>query len=473
MTIGTAFSNALSGLSASSRGAAVIADNIANAGTEGFRRRELALTTPVEGGVRVEGARRVSDASTLAERRLADAGLALAEGRSDFFARLESLLGVPGTPGALTDRISRLEVALTEAAARPDETARLAAVAEAGTQLAERVRSAYAAVSDLRAEADATVASQLRSLNEGLARVDELNTAIARQQAQRGDANALLDERDRVIDGIAALVPLRVAPQADGRVALFTDGGAVLLDVRPVAVALSASPGPPPAPVLMLDGRPAATEGPGAPLGGGALAMQIEIRDRLVPDALAGLDALARDLIERVADATVDPTLGPGDVGLFTDAGAAFDSANATGLAGRLALNPAVDPATGGALHRLRDGLNAAQPGPVGDGSLLAGLADALAAARPPTAPILAGAAGGIAQFATGLVSGAGTARQAAEAEQSFAAARRGTLLAGEAGTQVNTDAELQTLLRVEQSFAANARVIEAIGQMLDELQRI
>jgi len=474
MTIGNAFSNALSGLSAASRGAAVIADNIANAGTEGFRRRELALTTSAHsGGVRVEGAQRVPDAATLADRRLTDAGLARAEGRSAFFARLEALLGVPGTPGALTDRIARLEQTLTEAAARPEETARLAAVADAAAHFAQGIRDASGALSDLRAEADASLAGQLRSLNEGLARVDALNNAIARQEALRGDANALRDEREQVIDSVAALVPLRIVPRADGRVALFSEGGAVLLDARPVTVSLATPAATLPAPVLALDGRPAATDGPGAALAGGVLQTQIEVRDRLVPEAQAALDALARDLVERLADPALDPTLAAGDPGLFTDAGTAFDPANEAGLAVRLVVNPAVDPAAGGALHRLRDGLNAAAPGPAGDGSLLAELAGRLAVPRLPASPALTGPAGGVAALTAGLVSAAGTARQAAEAEQSFLAAQRGSLSAAEAGTQVNTDTELQNLLRVEQSFAANARVIEAIGQMLDELQRI
>ncbi len=75
------------------------------------------------------------------------------------------------------------------------------------------------------------------------------------------------------------------------------------------------------------------------------------------------LDGMARDLYERFADPALDPTIAAGDPGLFTDRGAAFDPADEVGLAGRIAVNAAVDPAQGGQSWRLRDGIYAAAPG--------------------------------------------------------------------------------------------------------------
>ena len=110
------------------------------------------------------------------------------------------------------------------------------------------------------------------------------------------------------------------------------------------------------------------------------------------------------------------------------------------GLAGRIAVNTAVDTENGGELWRLRDGLLAPVEGPVGNAAGLTALHEALSAARVP---------------ASGGYSGAARAAQA--------------LL--ENG--VDTDQELQKLLLIEQAYAANARVIQTVDALFDTLMRI
>ncbi|WP_217612369.1 hypothetical protein, partial [Deinococcus sp. GbtcB9] len=87
------------------------------------------------------------------------------------------------------------------------------------------------------------------------------------------------------------------------------------------------------------------------------LGARFTIRDQTAPELQSRLDALALDLVDRAADAAVDPTLPAGSAGLFTDDGDPLRPAHPTGLAGRLVVNPLADPATGGALWRLRDGM--------------------------------------------------------------------------------------------------------------------
>ena len=104
------------------------------------------------------------------------------------------------------------------------------------------------------------------------------------------------------------------------------------------------------------------------------------------PEFNARIDAVARDLVERFQSPSTDPSLTPGDAGLFTDNGAAFNPANELALAQRLEINAAVDPAQGGDLWRLRDGINAAVQGPAGDDTQLRRMIDAMDAQRSPSA---------------------------------------------------------------------------------------
>jgi flagellar hook-associated protein 1 FlgK len=63
--------------------------------------------------------------------------------------------------------------------------------------------------------------------------------------------------------------------------------------------------------------------------------------------------------------------------------------------------------------------------------------------------------------------------RVTAEESLGFESARWEILKSAELATGVDTDQELQQLLRVEQSFAANARVMQTIDTLMKRLLEI
>jgi flagellar hook-associated protein 1 len=71
------------------------------------------------------------------------------------------------------------------------------------------------------------------------------------------------------------------------------------------------------------------------------------------------------------------------------------------------------------------------------------------------------------------LVSITATERLSAESEASFATARATALSERQNQMGVDTDAELQKLLLIEQAYAANARVITTVESMLDAIMSI
>lgn len=68
------------------------------------------------------------------------------------------------------------------------------------------------------------------------------------------------------------------------------------------------------------------------------------------------------------------------------------------------------------------------------------------------------------------MVSGA---RQGAAARESYANARQDALTGAFLAEGVDTDQELQKLLQIEQAYAANARVITTIDEMIQQLLRL
>ncbi len=484
MSVTSALSSALSGLHAASRQAEVLSSNVANATTPGYVRRELSLSARVVGGsgqgVAMNGVTRQADLYLLNDRRAAQATASGTDTRAAFLSAVEDLLGQE--TGGLPVRVAALDSALVSAASRPESAARLTAVLDAATGLAEALNDASAAVQSRRRAADGDIAARVTALNDDLQRVARLNQEICAYSGAGNDVSALIDQRAQAIDRITAVIPVREVPRDDGRVALATAAGAVLVDGTAAVFGFQATPNLVAETTfeggalsgLTLNGKPVATTGAGSPLGNGELASLFAVRDDLGPAAQAGIDAFARDLVERFSDPALDGTLAPGAPGLFTDAGLAFDPGAEAGLAGRLSINAAADPARGGAVARLRDGLGSAATGPTGDARLLVALSERLNADRSTASAALSPGARSAADFAADLLSSASAARLTAESDQSYASARLTALQDLEAqDSGVDIDAEMQSLLVVEKSYAANAKVLQTLDAMLNALMEI
>lgn len=481
MSISQSLANAVSGLNASSRMAEIASANLANALTPGYGRRQVNLQALSIGGngagVLVSGIDRIQDRGILAERRLSDAQLGGRQTAAGAAARLETLIGGPDDAGGLTGRIAALEAALYASASNPASEQRLTEVVWSLGDLASALNEDAAGLRTERQRADREIGQQVETLNAALKQVETLNIDIGRARGAGVDPSGLIDQRQQAIDRISGIVPVREMDRGNGQVALFTTAGEALVDGRAAAFAFTQtsvimpqmSLGAGSLAGISRDGVPLAANGFGR-LKGGTLEAAFTLRDTTLPAAEASLDALAEDLIARFQDGATDPTLAPGDAGLFTDGGAAFGGPGNTGLAGRIAVNAAVDPARGGLLSRLRDGVSAGAAGPVGDAAQLNRWIDGLSAQRTlPGGTTTGGAADHASRFASQI----GGARIGAEDAQAFATARWSGLREAELAGGVDSDQEMQMLLRIEQSYAANARVIQTIQSMIQRLMEI
>lgn len=482
MSITGTLSSALSGLTTAARAAEIVSSNIANAMTEGYGRRELQTVSRSVGssgqGVRVTGVARYSDPILLGDRRMAAAGSGARNSAASFLKRLEGVIGTPDSATSLGGRIAALDTALIEAGSRPESEARLARVAETAKALAAHLATASNDIQTARGQADDRIETEVAQLNTALARIADLNGQIRTNFGVGRDASALVDQRQQLIDGISGIIPLREVPRGNGQIALFTTGGAVLMDGAPAQLGFAPvgvivpgmTQGSGALSGLTINGRPVSTAAEGSLIAGGSLAGNFAVRDDLAPEAQSRLDAVARDLMDRFGDPALDATRAPGAAGLFTDAGVAFLPANETGLSQRLKLNAAADPAIGGALWRLRDGLGAASPGATGDARLLKEMQSALTAPRSPASGGFMSGARSHASLAADMLSGVAQSRLTAEGEASFAAARLDTLREMELEGGVDTDQEMQSLLLIEQAYSANAKVMSTVNDMIQTL---
>lgn len=485
MSISNAMANALTGLNAVSRAADVVSSNVANAMTEGYGRREIELTSHQVGktgsGVAVVGVSRYYDPAITSERRTADGEVALEDRRANFYEAFTAAMGQPDEENSIAGRITGLETALIEAASRPDSEARLTSILDAATGLTTQINDAADNLENIRMQADMDIGQTIDFLQTSLEQVVDLNVAIQKQISRGYDANALLDQRQTLVDQISELIPVNEVQKNNGMIALYTSGGATLVDSK--AATLEFTPTPTITPDMTLEngalsgltinGLAVSTDAQKGAIAGGKLSGLFEVRDELAPTAQVQLDALARDLIERFQTVDADSTLTVGAPGLFTDAGNALDTLDEEGLSGRISVNSLVDPGEGGILWKLRDGIGAVAEGDQGDATILKSLADALQTNRVASSGSLTSTERSALGFASDVYSLGKTNQLKAESDLTFATARQETLHSIELENGVDTDYEMQKLLVIEQAYAANAKVIQTIQTLMDQLMGI
>lgn len=483
MSLTGALSNALSGLNAAARNAQVTASNLANVGTEGYGRRELELgsRTIGSGGVRIVGITRHAATALIAERRDATSEQAETTRLASYFARLEGLVGTPADGDSLSAHVADFEASLVSAASRPDLNERLQSVVTEAKDLAAGFEKASDGIQSMRSEADMEIAAEVARLNTSLQQLRELNLKMSSAVVHKRDTSAIEDQRQLVIDAISEIVPIKQVSRDLGQIALYTPGGAILIDGPPAELDFTATNIIVPHMTLAsgdlsgltINGNSLSTRAEGGPISGGRLSALFQIRDELTVEAQAQLDAVARDMVERFQDPALDASRLPGDPGLFTDSGAAFVSTDEVGLAGRIEVNARVDASAGGESWRIRDGLGAASPGAPGNSQLLQDLGGALTQLRIPASGNFGSSAHSSSMLQASFLAEIGIARNVSEQAVTFANTQWDSINTKVLEEGVDSDMEMQRLMLIEQAYAANARMMEVIDDMMQRLMSI
>jgi len=482
MSISSALLSAKSGLTAVGSRADLVAQNIANASTPGYVRRSLTVSETILGGqtagVQVVGVDRAEDANLTSERRRLGSDFAQADVLSETWGSLSRRIGDDPESSILFRNISALDSAMKNAAQSPESTTLANEVVRSANNLVTEFNSLSTLVQVERQKADQDIALTVDNLNAALKAIEKLNGSIAKVDRTTSQAAALFDERGRVLDQISEYLPIQTFPRESGTIDVLTTEGVYLLagEAKTIEFTEGSTIGPNISlgngtlSGLTVDGLDI-TPGAGTfgAVSSGSLAALFTLRDTDLPALSAQLDAIAQDMIDRFSDPSIDATNPAGSPGLFLDTNAAAGD----GVAGRFELNALVDPDRGGAVWRIRDGLGAVAEGPPGNSTILTNLSNAFQSVQTVNVP---GLQGGF--TATDLVAQIGTLagqqRIQNESTLSSISLQFDTVQRAEASeVSVDIESELQALLLIEQAYAANARVIEAASQMVNQLIEI
>ncbi|MEM9989304.1 MAG: flagellar hook-associated protein FlgK [Pseudomonadota bacterium] len=475
MTFNLALSNAISGMNVATTSIQVRSNNIANALNENYARRDVDLASSPLGGVRVVSISRDTNAFLQRDRLSADAQSAEAGVRSQALDSINRVFGEPGDDQGLFATLSRFEVALDDLATAPESASYQQAAVTRAQDLSATFNRIGDAVTDIRTDADRDIAATVKEVNTALEALASLN-----KTAHRDIANGLSDaveQREALVNTIGDALDIRVIDEGRGQIRILTAEGVTLLNAsgaKPLEFTAGGVVSPEKTLAggqlsgLSVNGVTLTPDGGAQAIKTGRLAGLFAVRDDIGVDFGNRIDALAEDLVSRFSDPAVDPTIPVGGEGLFLSNG------TGAGAAARISVNSVVDPKQGGELWRIRDGVGAVTPGPSADAGVTTGLQAAIDEARVLTTTTDSPSALTLVETTAAFSSVIGTEKIAVD---SIAAAKAATAqgLRDEelAATGVNTDQELQSLLLIEQAYAANARVVQVVSDMMARLLEI
>lgn len=439
------FNIGLSGLRASRAALDLTAQNISNAGTEGYVRRSLRVSevgsagtwlAPGDltlSGVRIDGVTRNADLFRQAEVRRTGSDYARAAEELSGHENIEAALEQSGLFPAMT----AFEASLQRLGSNPVDPALRAGALEDARTLGRSFNLAAGSLDTLGEGLRFAAGAGTHDVNTYAAELARVNLQLTRATTGSSDQTMLLDRRDTLLQQISEQVGISTTfgPDQSVTVRLGSSTGPVLVTAgttQPFAMTTAA------------DGTIGFTLAGGAvTLGSGALAGQaqglIAVRDRK-----ADLDAIAGTLSTTLNAAQAGGVALDGSTGqpLFTGTGAA-------GIALALTSGSQIATAPAGAGAGSRDPAN------------LTAMRNALDSA-------------GVTDRIDGLLftaaSAAAARRTTADALDSIAGAAR-LALAEQAG--VSLDDEAANLLRFQQAFQASGKVIQVASDLFDTLLAI
>ncbi|MFK7819161.1 MAG: flagellar hook-associated protein FlgK [Planctomycetaceae bacterium] len=287
----------LSALRASQIGIDVSAQNIANASTPGYHRRDVQLGERTLGavdsygtGVDIDEIRRVRSSVTEGLLTTNISLTAFSEAKMESLDRVETLL--TPTEGSIHDRLQAFFGSMQELSSRSGDTTLQRLVVEQGSQLASQVQAVSSDVRQLGAELDLEIQAVLEEVNNLTQEVSVLQERMLRKVHTDESTNALRDQFDRVVNQLAEYIDIQpdllnnnhtISRFATGAAVIGHEAPTLLFDVKDGNA------------VVTREGNDKALNFSGGKLGG-----LLAARNDLVSGVRGDLDQFAKDLIVAV-----------------------------------------------------------------------------------------------------------------------------------------------------------------------------
>jgi flagellar hook-associated protein 1 len=445
-----ALQSALSGLATTKARIDTVSRNISNASTDGYVRK-LQAATVTDIGTALAGPIQRSVSESI-NRSLRDTSgeVNRLDVTVDMLGNVEAVMGTPSEATSLSTVIAELQSAFQNLSVSPQKEAAYGSTIAAADDVARTFRSLYGTVEEQRSQANIQFKAAVDQANETLVEIQETNHSIS--VGAVGDPSDLQDRRDVLLQRLTGLMEVTTYTKPNGEIAIYTKNGEPLLDatLRKLDPAELGAVQPPGGPPLFI-------------IRSGTIGGLLQMRDIAMPATETQLDEMARSLTEEFRGLGIELFKDAGSVTLDTIA----DPTQANGFAARINVNDAYE--TTPAL--IRDGNSATPLGPADTTFIDKAVAfflrgDVVFHPTPGLPPT-----GNLIQVATDFVAQRGSDRVTAQSELDHQKSLQQTFQDKQSQVSgVSVDDELASLIQLQQSYSAAARIIDATRTLLDDL---
>lgn len=334
-----------SSLAAQQAGIQVTGNNIANAGTAGYTRQIARLTpnNPVEiqpgsfvgTGVGLAGIERQVNAALDESFRDATSNQNAATILDNYLGRLETTFGAL-SENDLSSRVASFFNSFSTLANNPADAAQRSVVIQGGVSLASYLKDLRSKVFGIRQDIEAQISAQATKADTLLKGVAQINQQITSAEAGGGQAGALRDQRDQLLNQLSELMDTRVIEQPNGVVNVLV--GSVPVVQGDVTRGITTKQSYDATGSVVTTELVFADNGDPVPASTGKIGALVNARDTHITPALETVDNYAAALIQTV---NAIHTQGQGTKGFSTvtgsvqvlDATVALNNTTTNGLA--------------------------------------------------------------------------------------------------------------------------------------------
>ena len=236
MSLSSALSIAMSGLSANQVGLSIVSSNVANASTPGFASESVNLVEQGAGGVgtgvQVAGINRALDTFVQSQLRTETSGDGFADQTSSVLQQLQNVYGTPGGQGTLETAFSNLTTAVQGLQANSGAASAQSAIVTAAQNMAQVLNSTTQGIQGLRTNVQQDIATSVSSANADMTQIANLNTQLQGLSPTDPSAATLEDQRDTAINQLAQLMGINVTTGGNNQVTIYTNTGVQLVGAQ-------------------------------------------------------------------------------------------------------------------------------------------------------------------------------------------------------------------------------------------------
>jgi flagellar hook-associated protein 1 len=326
MSLGSALSNAMSGLRANQAALSVVSSNIANAQTPGYIAQSTnqieVITGDTGSSVIVTGVNRTLNQFVQTQLRTETSGGAYADQIASVLTQLQTAYGTPGEAGSLETAYSNFTAGLQSLSTTSGSSSAQITTVTAAQALAQQLNATTQGIQTLRTNAEQDLNISVGQANTAMAQIAKINTQLQGAIATDPTSVTLMDQRDLAIDQLSQLMDIRVSNNGNNQTTVYTSNGTELVGAQASSLSFNSQG--------TLNANSQWTSNPATSSAGtitirlanganidmiatnsinsGQIAADLTLRDKTLVQAQAQVDQLAATLASAMSDKTTAGT---------------------------------------------------------------------------------------------------------------------------------------------------------------------